>query len=854
MFDESTLKPLFLGPKAENAGLFEQLLIECFRDHCFWRRNFHPEDCEWIKDADKYQPEFVNRQSMLKDSLNHLIASLKRCSPSFHHRYLGHMHTDLQIAGILGEFAALFYSQNNVVAEASPVTARLEVQVINQISEMLGLCPNQQTAPWGYICSGGTAANIQALWVARNVRWTPISIFLSYQEMLKSKDSLDQKIAAKLGAMEFSFGGLRLPLASLHTHQLLNVSIPEIVKTRDEINKTVSDCLKEAGLDERSSPQFEKKSWQKTDQVLRSFSPAERGIAETDKRLLELRRKPISCFPWTIHAASTKHYSIEKIADLLGFGRKTVIPIPIDEHFSINVQQLKTTFLASKTQLDAQGEGPIPLGVIAIVGTTEEGAIDDVSAILELREECRSQGLETWVHVDAAYGGYAAAMLRSSQEGQVALSAPTYFYKLSGSDLAQDPYVRHWEESFRRLEAMKDSDSVTVDPHKMGLLPYPAGVIVFKDSRVKNTVSCEAPYLFDGETVDAFPGRYTLEGSRPGHVAAGVYLAHEVLELNQFHHGAAIGRSMLAARELHKKLHEFVSASRKELKVQFLAMPALNILNYIVCHPEVKSLREQNVFTNLILEEFSADADRNRPIPDFEFFLVSTELPLSKYRGVLESFLANAGIHPTASEWESDSLKVFRSVVMHPHLLSVQTRPNGKPQSMIEAFGTHLADVAASEVEHVLSGRVKEIIARFKRPLRIMIVDDNADHLELVRAALLKQFQYQPILARSAAVAAGALKEAQEHGQPIDLLISDLHLEDDQGKKATATAGASLIAEFKKNFQAVPVMALSAFIGITVRERDAIAADCYFDKMDFVMDQGDDDFVKQVIKLLELKL
>ena len=36
------LSSLFLGPKAENADVFERLLLEAFRDHVFWRRNFHP--------------------------------------------------------------------------------------------------------------------------------------------------------------------------------------------------------------------------------------------------------------------------------------------------------------------------------------------------------------------------------------------------------------------------------------------------------------------------------------------------------------------------------------------------------------------------------------------------------------------------------------------------------------------------------------------------------------------------------------------------------------------------------------------------------------------------------------------
>jgi hypothetical protein len=50
----STLASLFLGPKAENADVFERLLLEAFRDHVFWRRNFHPEDGFTVREQEKY--------------------------------------------------------------------------------------------------------------------------------------------------------------------------------------------------------------------------------------------------------------------------------------------------------------------------------------------------------------------------------------------------------------------------------------------------------------------------------------------------------------------------------------------------------------------------------------------------------------------------------------------------------------------------------------------------------------------------------------------------------------------------------------------------------------------------------
>ena len=59
------LSALFLGPKGENADVFERLLLEAFRDHVFWRRNFHPEDGFSIQESDKRAPEYEERLSTL---------------------------------------------------------------------------------------------------------------------------------------------------------------------------------------------------------------------------------------------------------------------------------------------------------------------------------------------------------------------------------------------------------------------------------------------------------------------------------------------------------------------------------------------------------------------------------------------------------------------------------------------------------------------------------------------------------------------------------------------------------------------------------------------------------------------
>ena len=56
-------------------------------------------------------------------------------------------------------------------------------------------------------------------------------------------------------------------------------------------------------------------------------------------------------------------------------------------------------------------EEQIPvLGVVGVVGSTEEGAVDSIDKIIALRDELMKDGIYYYVHVDAAYGGYGRAI------------------------------------------------------------------------------------------------------------------------------------------------------------------------------------------------------------------------------------------------------------------------------------------------------------------------------------------------------------------------------------------------------------------------------------------------------------
>src|SRR5205085_8743105 len=115
-------------------------------------------------------PGFSGYQDRLHNELQRLIARLRSGVPFFNPRYVGHMLTDQFMAGFLGYAAAMFHNQNTLVQEVAPGTLEFEGEAMRQIGVMLGL---DAKLAWGHLCGGGTAANMEALWIARNVRLFP---------------------------------------------------------------------------------------------------------------------------------------------------------------------------------------------------------------------------------------------------------------------------------------------------------------------------------------------------------------------------------------------------------------------------------------------------------------------------------------------------------------------------------------------------------------------------------------------------------------------------------------------------------------------------------------------------------
>ena len=633
------LGSIFLGPKAENAETFERLLLEAFRDHVFWRRNFHPEDGFVIRELEKHRPNYEHSISTLSQELMGLLGELKAGVPFFSPRYIGHMSSDLTMASLIGYFATMLYNPNNVAAEASPVTTRMELEVADQLARMIGYDPARQ---WGHLTSGGTVANFEALWVARNVKYLGVEARWAAEEM------------GATGIRVALPDGSTADLLELDLWQLLNLAPGATLDLADELTRWVGEPFQ--ALD-----------------VMRRHSLAALGYQEFGSRLRSGFGDALAS--GVVLVPSTAHYSWEKICRSLGIGSAQLVHVPVDRRFRMDPEAFE-----ERVRSLAERRTPI-IACVSVVGTTEESAVDRLDLIADARDRvARELNLSFYLHADAAWGGYAASITRGADGRRRS-------YEEALADYAPEAWPE--EGVFRALVALERTDSVTIDPHKLGFIPYPAGAISFRDRRVRDLVAVEAPYLFHaGASEWGYIGRFIFEGSKPGAAAAGVWMSHKVLPLDARGYGRLVGETARGALMLHRRLS---MGDWDPFRLVLLPLPDINIVCFAVGHPELTTLEETNAFANRIYRAMSVS--EGTAARTLDYFVTKTVLRAGEYGRAAEPIARALGFR-YEDYLAAGGVSVIRCTVMDPFLASRRGRVD-----FIGGFAETLRRVLREELE-----------------------------------------------------------------------------------------------------------------------------------------------------------
>ncbi len=104
-----------------------------------------------------------------------------------------------------------------------------------------------------------------------------------------------------------------------------------------------------------------------------------------------------SAGPVAIYASAATHNSIDKAAQLLGLGRKSIRHIDVDSDYRIRLDELRAAIR------DDRRAGVRPLIVVGNAGSVNTGSIDDLDSLADIAAD---EGL--WMHVDGAFGAIAA--------------------------------------------------------------------------------------------------------------------------------------------------------------------------------------------------------------------------------------------------------------------------------------------------------------------------------------------------------------------------------------------------------------------------------------------------------------
>ncbi|CAG8544963.1 22226_t:CDS:2 [Gigaspora margarita] len=483
----------FFGPRAENKEFVKEFYNNIIDLQAEGRMSyFDSTDPKFITTQMQNSKEFKNNMEYLRNQLYKLLEKLnERTVPFWSPRYMGHMVTETTMPSNLGYVAALQYNQNNIAIEGAPLTTMLEIGVGNQLCGMLGF----------------NTSNL-------NINLDNID-----KEDENTYNFGSQEIQSwghiTCDARNLKFYPLSLHLA-IEEGQLSFISKNFSIELANGSVKLFKDCT----------------TWE-----LLNLRPT--SVLDIPERLYQ-KYGIASQFL----QASLKDYTIQTVGkDYLEhkFGIMKPSFIPVDYAARMDINELDKTLAKCVRNKQAV------YAVVAIMGSTEQGACDPLADIVVLRERYqRRYGLSFVIHADAAWGGYFRTMLIEPSKN------PPCGDDSEGHDevgdtfvpmLALNPYTR------KHLYSLKDCDSITVDPHKSGYIPYPAGALCYRDQRMRYLVTWTSPVVT--RPMEESIGIYGVEGSKPGAAPVAAWLSHDVIGLHQKGYGALLGQATFTCSKIY---------------------------------------------------------------------------------------------------------------------------------------------------------------------------------------------------------------------------------------------------------------------------------------------------------------
>jgi glutamate/tyrosine decarboxylase-like PLP-dependent enzyme len=253
--------------------------------------------------------------------------------------------------------------------------------------------------------------------------------------------------------------------------------------------------------------------------------------------------------------------------------------------------------------------------VVATLGTTAAGAVDPLPDILET---CRRRNLR--VHVDAAYGGYFTLV----------------------NNLA--PPAR------RAFDAIREADSIVIDPHKHGLQPYGCGCVLFRDPAVGRIYQHDSPYTYFTSS-ELHLGEISLECSRPGAAAVALWTTQQMLPLAQ---GGEFARGLAAGREAALEFHHWLSQDGRFAPV---LVPELDIVVWAV---RAQSASESSAEARRLFDA-AAKNGLHLALASFPRVMLESCSPVQQWDAGTITCLRACVMKPEHREWMAEMAKRLRN-------------------------------------------------------------------------------------------------------------------------------------------------------------------------------------------------